>query len=337
MRSKSSFKKVIFCFMVLILMILVPLLAVFLRVGVGQEGSVRRENIGENCDFGSKYFRVLDESDGKIFNIPDRQFVYGVVTAEMPARFEPEAIKAQAVASYTYFCRERNSRRKDSGGTDYDFKVDTKNWKNYVPEDQMKVKWGDKFDEYYAKIRSAVDSVFGEVIENDGELILAAYHAMSSGVTEKSSDVFGGEVKYLTNVESVGDKLASGYETKVEVDVEQFKKIMYSKVGDIKFDGEPKDWVGECLRTEGGMVKNIMICSKRLKGTDMRKMFALRSSDFDINYNDEENKFIFTVRGYGHGVGMSQQGAQYMAKNGDDYKKILAWYYPGTSIIRLDE
>ena len=261
----------------------------------------------------------------------------GVVASEMPALFEREALKAQAVASYTYFCREREKSRKDKNSNKtYDFTVNTAKWQNYIPKEQLKLKWGQKFEDYYEKIKSCVDEVFPEVLQDDGQLILAAYHAISSGKTEKCKDVFGSDLKYLTNVQSPSDKLVEGYETKVEVNTKDFKNRLNSCFTDCIFDENPDKWIKSPIHTQGGMVKEITIGSKTLSGPKVRAIFGLRSSDFDVIYNSEEEKFIFTVHGYGHGVGMSQHGAQYMAKQGENYKKILSWYYPSTSIKKFN-
>lgn len=336
MNVSKKFKWLIICFFILIFIILLPLLAVTKnnhnRPGIGYQ----KTSIGNYEANAEKYFIVLDESSGNIMNIPDREFLYGVVCTEMPAKFESEALKAQAVASYTYFCRARNSERAKDSDKKYDFTVDTQKALNYITKDQRKEKWGSHFDEYEEKIENAVDSVFGEIIEDEGEPILAAYHAISSGKTEKSEDVFGGSARYLTNVESPGDKAAAGYETTAKIDTEKFKEILNSKFSGLKFDTSPDRWVGNPKRSSGGMVKEIDICGRAFKGTEIRSMFALRSSDFDLWFDKPENKFIFKVRGYGHGVGMSQYGAQYMALEGNDYKKILSWYYPGTSVVKIN-
>lgn len=334
-------KKVLFLFILFLCMILIPLISVrqgknnFISAFSFKDVSFSKKKKPLNND-NDNFFCALDEASGKIIKIPDREFLYGVVSSEMPARFEEEALKAQAVACYTYFCRARNNfknaKQKDK---EYEFTVNTEKWINYVTEEGMKIKWGNNFDKYYSKIKNAVDSVFGEVVEEDGNLILAAYHAISSGKTEKSSDVFGGDLKYLTNVESPGDKLVAGYETHVEVTSNDFKNILTGQWNDCNFESNPSSWVGSLIRTEGGMVREINIGSHMAKGTEIRKMFALRSSDFDLNYNSDNDKFIFKVRGYGHGVGMSQYGAEYMAKQGADYKKILGWYYPNTTVAKL--
>jgi stage II sporulation protein D len=285
---------------------------------------------------GNKSFCVLDESTGKVVKISDKEFLYGAVASEMPAKFEEEALKAQAVACYTYFCKARGDF-KNAGQKDkkYEFTINSEKGINYITTEVMKTRWGNSFDQNYSKIKDAVDSVFGEVLEEDGNLIFAAYHAISSGKTERSSDVFGGDLDYLVNVESPGDKLVSGYETHVEVTSGDFKNVLSQEWKDCVFDGGYFSWIGDLTRSQGGMVKEINICSHVAKGTEIRKMFALRSSNFDLKYDSNSDKFVFTVRGYGHGVGMSQYGAEYMAKEGADYKKILNWYYPNTTVAKL--
>ena len=336
MKILKKFKWPIICAFILIFIILIPLLAVTKSSRKEQENGYGKLSIG-NCDADAQTcFCVLDQGTGNIMNIPDKEFLYGVVCTEMPAKFETDALKAQAVASYTYFCRKRNLERAKQDGSSYDFTINTQKALNYITKEERKEKWGSHFDEYEEKIENAVDSVFGEIIEDEGEPILAAYHAISSGRTEKSEDVFGGSVKYLTNVESPGDKVAAGYETTAKIDIEKFKEILNSKFSGLKFDTLPERWVGEPKRSSGGMVKEIDICGKTFKGTEIRSMFALRSSDFDLLFDKAESKFIFKVRGYGHGVGMSQHGAQHMALEGNDYKKILSWYYPGTSIVKTN-
>lgn len=338
---KKIRKKIIFWGSVFLSMVLIPVLSVCqnseksasaFSVNVQSEETTNSFEKNENNENNFKCFKVLDESSGEILKIPEKEFLIGVVASEMPAAFEEEALKAQAVASYTYFCRARN---KNKNLKEYDFTVNTKKQENYITKEQMMNKWNSNFKKYYGKIENMVDCVFGEIIEDSGEPILAAYHAMSSGKTERSADVFGGDLKYLQSVESPGDKLAPGYESVAELSVENFKTNLNSINKNSIFDGEPNSWIQNITRTDAGMVKNINICGNDFKGSDVRKVFCLRSSDFDVNYDNENGKFIFTVRGYGHGVGMSQQGAQYMAKNGSTYKQILSWYYPGTEIVKI--
>lgn len=279
-------------------------------------------------------FIMLDESTGKIIKTSDRDFVYGAVITEMPPTFSPEALKAQAVASYTFFCKKRREQRakpqKELKGAD--FVVNTKDWHYYVSKQQMQERWGKNFEKNYSKLTRAVDSVYGEVLENDGELILAAYHAISGGKTEKSRDVFGGDLSYLTSVPSPGDLFAPNYCTKSEFSKEKIKGIILSKSPSAKIEDNPEKWLGAIKRTPSGMVKTITLGGVEFKGLELRKYLGLRSADFDVTYKD--GHFEVTVRGYGHGVGMSQYGAEYMAKQGSDYKQILSWYYPNTDVIK---
>lgn len=335
---KKIKKKIIFWGIVFLSMILIPILSVckssektVAAFNVNKK-NLNQDGAFEKSESNEKYFKVLDESLGEILKIPDKEFLIGVVASEMPATFEEEALKAQAVASYTYFCRARSKNRSSK---DYDFTVNTKKQENYITKEQMENKWNNNFEKYYNKIKNAVTSVFGEVVEDGGEPILAVYHAMSSGKTEKSSDVFGGDLKYLQSVESPGDKLAPGYESVVEVSVENFKSNLSSINKNCKLEGDPNFWIKNSVKTEAGTVKFINICEIDFKGSDIRKAFCLRSAVFEVDYESEKRKFVFTVRGYGHGVGMSQQGARYMAKNGSTYKQILNWYYPETEIGKL--
>ncbi len=335
MKKQFFLKRILILIFMFLFMILVPLLA--LKGGcktIRPNNQSRDIKVGDVKSENSRFFKVMDQSNGEIINIKDEDFLIGVVASEMPAKFNSEALKAQAVASYTYFSRQREKSR-ENGKNDFDFTVNTQKGINYITEEKMRNNWGDNFNSYYGKIKNCVDSVYGEVLKEDGELILAVYHAISSGKTEKSVDVFGGECKYLTNVCSPGDKSAPGYETVVKVDLEKFKYVLSSKFGNCNFDGNPENWVGSIERTEAGTVRKINICSHDFKGTEVRTMFALRSSNFDISFSKEDNKFVFTVRGYGHGVGMSQRGAEAMALEGNDYKKILSWYYPGTTTEKI--
>ncbi len=310
-----------------LLMIFIP----FLPIAFIKKNKSEGTPSGNLTNSAEDYFYIFDDASKKILKVPEKEFLYATVATEMPVSFETEALKAQTVAAYTYFSRARENFRKKNGEGQAEITVNSGKWEYYATPAQFKEKWGEKFEERYNKIKSAVDSVFGEVLEDDGNLILSVYHAMSSGETESSKDIFGGDLKYLTNVSSPGDKEANGYETSAEFKLEEFKKIVKAAWGNSKFEETPENWIKDIERTKAGGVKSLTICSHKTTGREVRSMFALRSADFEVNYRDE--KFIFTVKGYGHGVGMSQYGAQFMAKQGADYKSILSWYYPGTILV----
>lgn len=276
-------------------------------------------------------FRILDESTQQVLNVSDADFLYGAIVTEMGPASEPEALKAQAVAAYTYYSRLRKQAQEKNA--DSDFTADPQNWKVYVTIEQMQQRWGDQFQGYYDKLTSVVSDVAGKVLESDGELIDATYYAISSGKTESSEDVWGGKLDYLVPVASPGDMLANGYQTTVTLSAEEFKNAVLKVLPKADFSGDPYTWVGNAQRTNSGTVETIAIGGKEMKGDAARSAFGLRSANFTVSYLD--GVFSFLVKGYGHGVGMSQTGAQFMAEHGATYEEILAWYYPNTTLANL--
>ena len=259
-------------------------------------------------------FIILDTSSGKTLEINGREFLYGALSYEMPPSFEPEALKAQAVAVYTYFSRLRKAQRSSPD----------KNLSGEI--------WGSSFEKSRKKIKDACDSVYGLVLtDNKGELIDAAYHAISNGSTENSEDVFGIRNEHLRSVASPGDAFAPDYITDVVFSCDEFRDNLKATGAGISFSGKPENYIKSIDRTDAGTVRSIEICNYSFTGDQIRKAFSLRSASFEVEYSNK--LFTFTVRGYGHGVGLSQYGAQYMAKNGADFKEILTHYYKD---IRLD-
>ncbi|MDD6488703.1 MAG: stage II sporulation protein D [Clostridia bacterium] len=282
-----------------------------------------------------KYFKILDEDTGEIITVDDRNFCYGAVAAEMIPSFEQEALKAQCVACYTHFCRLRNIQRSepDSSLKGADFSAKLSENQYYMSDDAMKKSWGNLYDESIKNIKTAVDDVFGEVLtDSDGNLIMVAYHAVSGGATEDCVDVFGQDVSYLQAVASPGDFSAPGYLSECTVDEKDFKNKILAENKNADLSKSPEKWIGKSEKTNSGTVKNIKIGGENFSGAKIRELFGLRSANFDVEYKD--NSFVFTVRGYGHGVGMSQYGAEYMAQQGADYKEILSWYYHGAKLMR---
>lgn len=279
------------------------------------------------------YFRIYDKSTNQVINISYKDFLCRTVACEMEPTDNVEALKAQIVASYTYFCniKSKNEKNKDNSNN-ADFAVESSNRVYYIDEDQLKKRWGTNFDQYQEKLMNCVNSVYKEALKKDGKYIEALYHSISSGNTENNSDVFGGTCECLVSVASPFDKLSPGYKSQKIFKKDEFDKLLLERFNDIKIsekfgsDIEVKD------RTETGMVKLIKIYNKEITGREARNIFGLRSSNFDIEFNGDQ--IIFNVYGYGHGVGMSQYGAKSMAGQGADYKEILAWYYKGAEIVK---
>lgn len=273
-------------------------------------------------------FVILNTSDGKNISVNDREFLYGAVTYEMPPGFEEEALKAQAVAAYTFFCRKRLLQRADPDPSlkGADFSADLSSGEIYMNEEMRRKKLGSMYNESMAKIKKCCDSVYGKILkDSSGKPIEAAYHAISSGVTEDSKDIFGNDQPYLSSVSSPGDVYAPDYITEPQFTADELRNRLRRSVNDISFSGKPESYIKGLSKTAAGSVKTINICGKSLTGSQVRNIFGLRSANYEVTF--ENNQFIFLVRGYGHGVGMSQYGAQSMAENGADYKEILYHYY----------
>lgn len=264
-------------------------------------------------------FRVL--VNGKITNISMDDYIIGVVAGEMPASFDSEALKAQAVASRTYAVYKKNSNING----EFDL-TDNKNNQVYLTLDDMKKKWGDEFEKYYNKIKEAVLETKDEVITFNGNIIEAFYFAMSAGTTEEATTVFKEDRDYLKSVESIYDNNSlNNYEVTKSFSINEFK----TKLG-LQCDSIIVDSINS---NDAGYVNEISVCTKNFGGTDFRKLLDLRSTNFKINIID---KVEITTKGYGHGVGMSQYGANGYANHGYSYHDILKHYYTGVEITKLN-
>ena len=267
-------------------------------------------------------FRIKMSADGSIVTLSRDDYIFGVVAAEMPALYETEALKAQAVAAYSYACR-----KKAGAGDEYDLTDNPKTHQCYISRETARERWGEKADEYTQKIDAAVKAVSGQVLTYDGGIALTAYHAISSGKTENCKDVWGSDVPYLVSVDSVGDKTAEKYLTTVALTADEVSSLMN---GIAKSEGDAKNWFSDIKRCDTGRVKSLKFCGSDTTGAEVSEALKLRSANFEILV--AENIFTFTVRGYGHGLGMSQNGADYMAKQGSSYEEILKWYYKGCEL-----
>ena len=248
-------------------------------------------------------------------------YLVGVVAAEMPASFETEALKAQAVAARTYTFYKAGSSTHEE-----DVCTDSSHCQAYYTTDDMTAAWGNDFAFYSDRIKNAVYSTEGEYLTYNDEPAMAVFHSMGGGKTENSSDVWGAEIPYLVSVDSPGEEAATNYTTETTIPLTTFLTTITQKYPSARVSSFLD--VSEPVLTEGGHVKSIIIGGVSIPGTEIRNLFNLRSTKFDINFS--HNDVIFSVTGYGHGVGMSQYGANAMAKSGKTYKEILSHYYQGT-------
>lgn len=261
------------------------------------------------------------------FTMDFRDYIIGVVAAEMPAQFHEEALSACAAAAATL------ARKKIITGTDESLSgavisTDPAKHQAFTDTKELKERWGDDFDEYYEKISAAVDKAIDYSITYEGDLIVAAYHAISPGKTEEAENVWIGGFPYLTSVESPGDKLSPKYSSEVKVTFEEFKNTFTEKGAVL-----PEDktlWFGSGEYSDAGTLKKISIGGKNFTGEELRSLFSLRSAAVTLSMNNEG--ITFSVKGYGHGVGMSQYGADYYARQGYTWQEIIKHYYTGVEI-----
>jgi len=255
-------------------------------------------------------------SNGSVINLNMTDYLIGVVSSEMPASFNFEALKAQSVLARTYALKAKQTGKK---------LTDTVSTQSYIDIDQMKNKWGNSFNTYHNKIKNAVENTNGEYLSYNGNYIEALYHSTNNGKTESSLDVFGNYYPYLISVSSEYDKNASSYLRTINMPLDTISNKLGLSLNN--------DSVISILSyTDGGNIKEININGNNFSGKKVRELLGLRSADFNISISD--NNANITTRGYGHGVGMSQYGANGMANAGYSYKDILSHYYPGTTLTK---
>lgn len=266
-------------------------------------------------------FTLRDSASGKTLTVDSRDFIISDLACEMDLNAPKEALKAQAVAAYTYY-----SRMRESGGDSGEIPCDTEKWLVYVTPQQMRERWGEDYEEYLAILEGVADEVRGQTLTYNGELILASYFAISPGSTENVGNVWSEgsdtEHPYLQAVASPGDMFSDGYLSHAEFSSEELSALL-----DVPCS-EPESFVGDMEYTPSGTVKRITLGGREFTGQQVRSALSLRSAAFTAE--PTEGGLRFTVRGWGHGVGLSQAGAVFMAKSGAGYREILWHYYPGT-------
>ena len=263
---------------------------------------------------------VFLQKDGKLEQIEINRYLTGVVLAEMPAAFEPEALKAQAVAARTYTKKADLTGGKHGAGVLCDASGCCQ---GYVSTEEYLAEGGTP--ENLEKVKAAVMETDSLVLEYEGELIEAVYFSSSGGKTESALEVWGADFPYLQSVESPGEEAANYENRSLIMDAGLF----WEKLG-IPMPDDPEDWFSDVAYTDGGGVAHITIGGRKFSGTQLREILTLPSTVFTMS-TDGTDIFI-TTKGYGHRVGLSQYGANAMAKAGSSYREILSHYYPGTKL-----
>lgn len=337
--KKDFIPTFIFSFFILIFMIIAPII-IIKSIPVGADENNNDENIQEkasqeNKDIiisGNSNIKVYLTKENKIIEIPIEDYVKSVVSGEMPASFNEEALKAQAIAARTFVTSRKLKACPNANGG---YVCDSTHCQVYIDKDERLKLWGENGIEYWDKISKAVDDTKGMVLSYDNELVLyPQFFSTSSGYTENAVDVFSNDIPYLVSIESKGEEIAPKYKTEISFDINEFVEKINSLYKDANLNATNLNENIEILsRSEAGGVKEIKFGSEIVKGSEFRLSFGLSSTNFEYVIN--ENNIVFECKGYGHGVGMSQWGANVMGKNGSKYEEILKHYYTGVEIKNL--
>ena len=258
----------------------------------------------------------LRRSNGEIIEMDLEEYLVGVVAAEMPASFNIEALKAQSVVARTYTLKLLESNREITD----DVKTQV-----YKSNNELQNMWGSNYTNYYQKVKNAVDQTNGLVIKYNGSLIDAVYHSTSNGYTEDAINVWGNSIPYLKTVTSPWDTSSTSYLRNICIGFDVISNAL-------KINFDSSSTIDVISRDESNRILKVRFNDKEYSGVEIRNLLGLRSTDFDAEISS--NGVNFTTRGYGHGVGMSQYGANGMAKSGYSFEQILNHYYLGIKIVK---
>ena len=277
--------------------------------------------------------KLLHADTGEIEELPLDTYLLGVVSAEMPANFEQEALNAQALVARTYTIYSIVHNKNKHG--DADICDDSGCCQAWISKEDRMARWDEaERENNWRKIEIAVNTTAGKIITYNGEVIDAFFHSNSGGTTEAPVNVWGGtNYPYLQSVETAGEDAYSQYSSEVVLTKEELKNKILAKHADFSIDYSQSDCIQILEYTESGRVKTIKIGNLNLSGVEVRTLLGLRSANFEVSIDGDNIKF--SVKGYGHGVGMSQTGADSMAKQGSNYEKIVKHFYTGVEITEM--
>lgn len=335
-------KKLAYYILVIFLVVIVLPIIIVKGCNFDNDSTTDKENYDQTPDNKNegRKISVYISQEEKVVEMDFEEYVKGVVAAEMPVSFELEALKAQAVAARTYALAKVGKTNGDSEDKHRGADVCTNpgHCQAWTSKKNAMKKWSMfSSKRNWNKISSAVESTRGQVITYDGKVINAVFHSNSGGKTEDSEDVWDGVVvPYLKSVDSIGEDNCREYTTTVSLKSAEFKKKLIGEYPEIELEGKSMlDDIEILDYTKGGRVRNLKIGNINIKGTEFRNLFALRSANFKLK--EEKGKIIITTIGNGHGVGMSQWGANYMAKTGKTYSEIIRYYYKGVELGNADD
>jgi len=319
----------------IMLVIAVVIIIPTLIVGLNNGDLVSKRN-GQVRKSEDVIIKVYMYEQNKIIEMNLEDYIAGVVAAEMPAEFELEALKAQAVAARTYAVKSMiifgGSGVASQPGADVS--SDFRQSQAYASQEKLKEQWGVNYKQYWSKILRAVEETRGLVITYNGEFINAVFHSSSGPRTASAKEVWGFDYPYLISVPCTWDQKAPRYNDKKEFSLAEIEQLLGP---DTQVMTAVQNSNGGAIQvienTDSGRIGQIRVGSKVLSGLAIREKLDLRSTNFKIEI--QGNKMVFNTIGYGHGVGMSQYGANGMAKEGRDYRQIVTYYYNGVALKNI--
>jgi len=283
-----------------------------------------------------RIFSVYDRSTNEILMLSADEYIRGAVASEMPATFHQQALNAQAVAAHSWavYSSKLHEISPDDSIMGADFSVDSEKCEGYMTKERFFERYGVNAEILWHKISAACDYAIDKTVVYDGEIALTAYHSTSAGITESSDNVWNEGLPYLVPVQSEGDKLAPDYSVTETYDQKTMKLLLIQGFPEAKLDdNDPQGWIEIEERSPSGYVTAVNIGGEEAHGQQLRTALRLRSSCFEIDYGS--GTFTIITKGYGHGVGMSQYGADFMARQGSSAEEILAHYYPDTRLAMV--
>ena len=282
-----------------------------------------------------KEIKLLHAKTGEREILPIDEYLYGVVSAEMPANYEIEALKAQAIVARTYTLYQlQNSKGKHN---EADMCDDYNCCQAWISKEDRLNKWSDEDrNTNWEKIVNSVDSTQGKIITYNGEPIDAFFHSNSGGTTETANNVWGGtSFPYLQSVQTSGEEGYTSYKSEAEFSKDELISLIKKTHKEIEINFEDESSIQILDYTQSGRVKTVKFGNIKLAGTEVRKIFGLKSTNFFIDKNNDKIRFLVT--GYGHGVGMSQTGADSLAKQGKNSEEIIKHFYTNVEIMFINE
>ena len=294
-----------------------------------EENQAQEQETNEGYDYKSYgTIKLLHQQTGEVEEVALDDYLCNVVSAEMPADYEIEALKAQAIVARTYTIYKIQHKKHENA----DICDDSSCCQAWISKEERLEKWEEsKRESNWQKIVRCVNETKGKIITYENEPINAFFHANSGGTTELPVNVWGGtDFPYLQVVETVGEEGYAQYSSEVELTKEELIEKLKAKYEDIEIDFEKQEELKIMEYTDSGRVKTVKFGNHELSGVETRTLLGLKSTNFEIIKQDDKIKF--TVKGYGHGVGMSQTGADAMAKQGSDYEEIIKHFYIGVEI-----